>query len=116
MSVALTVVPWLLLWPLLITSLSTISLPGLPWFGEAAGRVFVAVTGAALVGAATMAAGARVLDALKGRSINRVEYLVFAWTCGVGVISYSSLLLSLLGIYRPLTVALLITAALNIWQ
>jgi hypothetical protein len=111
-SVALTVVPWLLLWPLLITSLSTISLPGLPWFGEAAGRVFVAVTGAALVGAATMAAGARVLDALKGRSINRVEYLVFAWTCGVGVISYASLLLALLGIYRPLTVALLIAAAL----
>ena len=111
-TVAVAVVPWLLVWPLLVKSLSTMSLPGLPWFGEAAGRVFVAVTGATLVGAATMATGARVLDALNGRSINRVEYLVFAWTCGVGVISYSSLLLALLGIYRPLTVALLITAAL----
>ena len=111
-SVAGAVVPWLVLWPLLVRSLSTMSLPGLPWFGEAAGRVFVAVTGATLVGAATMATGARVLDALNGRSINRVEYLVFAWTCGVGVISYFSLLLALLGIYRPLTVALLITAAL----
>jgi hypothetical protein len=109
---AVVTVPWLYLWPHLVAAGSSFSLPGLPNFGEAAARLIVAVVGASLTGAATIAAGAVLLRTLGCRSASRSEHLVFAAVCGVAVIAYASLLLAILGIYRPLSVTLLIAAAL----
>ena len=109
---ALFTVPWFFVWPQLAATLSRISAPGLPSLGEAAARLLVAATGASLVGAATVSAGAIVLRIFKCRFSSRIEQLVFAAVSGVAVISYSSLLLALLGIFRPLTVAVVISVAL----
>jgi hypothetical protein len=105
-------VPWLFVWPRFGTAVSRLAVPGLPWFGEAIGRLMIAVTGASLVGAASVSAGIVVLRIVRCRFASRAEYLLFAAVSGVAVISYSSFLLALLGIYRPTSVALLIAAAL----
>jgi hypothetical protein len=109
---ALSTVPWLFLWPRLAAPLSRITVPALPWIGEALGRTVVAVAGATLVAAATVSAGAILLRAIKCRFTSRIEHLLFAAVSGVAVISYGSLILALFGVYRPLPVALLIGAAL----
>jgi 4-amino-4-deoxy-L-arabinose transferase-like glycosyltransferase len=110
-SAALTV-PWLLMWPRLAGAVSHLAVPGLPWIGEAAGRAAIAVTGATLVGAATVSAGAMVLRILKCRFTSRTEHVLFAAVSGVAVIAYSSFLLAVFRIYHPISVALLISAAL----
>jgi 4-amino-4-deoxy-L-arabinose transferase-like glycosyltransferase len=109
---AVVTVPWLYLWPRVLATGSTLAVPGLPHFGEAAARLAVALVGASLTGAATLVAGAILLQRLHCQFQSRAEHLLFAAVNGVGVISYASLLLAVLGIYRPLSVALLIAAVL----
>jgi 4-amino-4-deoxy-L-arabinose transferase-like glycosyltransferase len=108
-AAALTV-PWLYLWPRLESVSSTFGVRGLPSLGEAAARLIVAVVGASLTAGATLSSGALVLRALKCRFACRSEHLAFAAVSGIPVISYASLLLAVLGIYRPLSVALLIAS------
>ena len=105
-------VPWFFVWPRLGAAVSDLAVPALPWFGEAIGRLMIAVTGASLVGAASVGAGILVLRIVKCRFASRAEYLLFSAVSGVAVISYSSFLLALVGIFRPITLALLIAAAL----
>ena len=112
LGAAMFTVPWLLVWPRLGAALSGLAVPALPWFGEAMARLMIAVTGASLVGAAIVSAGIVVLRILDCRFVSRTEYLLFAAVSGVAVISYASLLLASLGRYRPIGVALVISAAL----
>ena len=112
LGAAIVTVPWLVVWPRLSAALSGVGVPALPWFGEAIARLLVALTGASLVAAASVSAGILVLRTLNCRFASRTEYLLFAAASGVGVLSYASLLLALLGSYRPMAVALLISAAL----
>ena len=107
-------VPWLLLHPLLLRSLEPIGIPASPAIGEAMARAGVGLAGALLVGASAIAAGTLVLRLLRWQTTYRIEHLVFAWTIGVGVISYGSLLLAVMGLYRPLVLALFIGALLLI--
>ncbi len=107
-------VPWLLLHPLLLRSLEPIGIPASPAIGEAMARAGVGLAGALLVGASAIAAGTLVLRLLRWQTTSRIEHLVFAWTIGVGVISYGSLLLAVMGLYRPLVLALCIGALLLI--
>jgi hypothetical protein len=109
---ALSTLPWLYLWPRLAATLSRVTLPMLPWIGEAIGRTVIAVAGATLVAAATVSAGMILLRAIKSTFTSVTEHLLFAAVSGVAVISYGSLLLAVFGIYRPVTVALLVGAAL----
>ena len=83
---ALFTVPWFFVWPQLAATLSRVSAPGLPSLGEAAARLLVGATGASLVGAATVSAGAIVLRVFKCRFSSRTEQLVFAAVSGVAVI------------------------------
>ena len=103
-------VPWLYVWPRFETAFSSFGVRGLPSLGEAAARLITAVVGASLTATATLAIGALVLRALKCRFTSSSEHLAFAAVSGVPVISYASLLLAVLGVYRPLGVALLIAA------
>jgi hypothetical protein len=103
-------VPWLYFWPWLEAASSAISVRGLPSLGEASARFIVAVVGASLTAGATLAIGALVLRALKCRFTSSSEHLAFAAVSGVPVISCASLVVAALGIYRPLSVALLIAA------
>ena len=112
MTAALVTVPWLLVRPAFAASLAAISLPGLPAFGEAFARAAAGLTGALLVGAAACAAGAVVLRRLGWQTTSRIEQLVFAWTIGVGVVAYGSLLLAALRIYRPLAVGVFVAVLL----
>lgn len=110
--VAIVTVPWSFVWPRIATALSGIGVPGAPWFGEAAGRLGIGVVGAALVVAAAVSVGAIALRAVGVRATSLTERFVFATVTGFGVVSYASLMLALLGIYRPVVVALLIAASL----
>jgi dolichyl-phosphate-mannose-protein mannosyltransferase len=109
---ALSTVPWVYLWPRLAATLTRFSIPALPWIGDATGRIAVAIVGATLVATATLSAGMILLRAIKSPFTSVTEHLVFAAVSGVAVISYGSLLLAVFGIYRPVTVALLVGAAL----
>lgn len=111
-SAALATVPWLLMHPFLLRSAETIALPGAPAIGEAIARAAIGTAGALLVGASAIAAGALALRLLRWQSPSRIERLVFAWTTGMGIISYGCLLLAAVGAYRPLPVALFIGALL----
>jgi hypothetical protein len=109
---ALSTVPWVYLWPRLAATLARFSIPVLPWIGDATGQIVVAVAGATLVAAASLSAGMILLRAIKSPFTSVTEHLLFAAVSGVAVISYGSLLLAVFGIYRPVTVALLVGAAL----
>ncbi len=109
---ALSTAPWVYLWPELAATLARLTIPTLPWIGEATGRVVIAVAGATLVAAATVSAGMILIRAIKPRLTSVTEHLLFAAVSGVAVISYGSLILAIVGIYGPLAVALLIGGAL----
>src|SRR5262249_54793009 len=86
------------------------SVPHLPWIGEAVARASVAVAGASLVIVAALSAGAIVLRVLGWTTTSRAERIVFSAVTGIVVVSCASLLLALVGRYRPLPVAILIAA------
>jgi hypothetical protein len=102
------VVPWLFVWPRFATEMARFSLPHFPFAGEAAARAVAGLIGASLVSAAAVSAGMLVLRVVGWHSTSRSEHMVFAAVNGFLVVSYGSLLLAVMGIYRPLTVALLI--------
>jgi 4-amino-4-deoxy-L-arabinose transferase-like glycosyltransferase len=104
----IAVVPWFFIWPRLAAGIAPIALPHFPFAGEAAARAMVGLIGASLVGAAVISAGTLVLRLVKWHSTSRGENLVFAAVSGVLVVSYGSLLLAILRVYRPWTVAVLI--------
>ncbi|MDQ3347162.1 MAG: glycosyltransferase family 39 protein [Acidobacteriota bacterium] len=108
LAAGIMTIPWLMTRDALSATLSGVSAPGLPWFGEAAARSGSAFFGALLVAAAALAGGASVLRMIGWRTSCRVERIVFAAVTGAGVVSYGSLLLAFAGIYRPVVVALLI--------
>ena len=109
---ALSTAPWVHLWPRLAATLGRVSIPALPWIGDATARIVVAVVGATLVATATLSAGMILLRAIKSPFTSVTEHLLFAGVSGVAVISYGSLVLAVFGIYRPDTVALLVGGAL----
>ncbi len=105
----LVALPWTLAWPRLAARASRIAAPHFPFLGEAAARAGAGVVGAALVAAAALSAGTMLLRVMGWRAASRGEHVLFAAVSGVLVVSYGSLLLAIMGIYRPWTVALLIT-------
>jgi hypothetical protein len=89
--------------------------PPWPWAVEAAARSGGAAAGAALVLAAGWFLGALLLKAVRWRSESRVESAVFQLASGAAALSYLSLALAWVGLYRPPVVwamiAILATAA-----
>ena len=91
---ALFTVPWAALHPRLVDGLARISLPGLPWAGEATGRSVAAFIGATLVAVAACSSGALVLRSLGFRASSHAEHGVFSALTGIAAVSYGSLLLA----------------------
>ncbi|HET7769294.1 MAG TPA: glycosyltransferase family 39 protein, partial [Chloroflexota bacterium] len=101
----LITVPWAAAHDVLLAAGARLTLPGFPWFGEAVARSGTALVGATLVATAACSSGSLVLRSLGLRATSVVEYVVFAAVTGIGVVSYTSLLLALAGVYRPMPVA-----------
>ncbi|MEO6238969.1 MAG: glycosyltransferase family 39 protein, partial [Vicinamibacterales bacterium] len=100
--------PWFVLRPRLVAALAHGGLPHFPFAGEAAVRFIAGLVGASLVGVAIVSAGTVLLRAAGWRAGSRSEHVLFSAVSGVIVLSYGSLLLAVLGIYRPWAVATLI--------
>jgi hypothetical protein len=85
---------------------------GLPYWGEAWGRVGRACAGAALTGLASWQLGRRLEGRLLPSTTPDVDRLLFALALGVLAISEILLLLALTGMYRPaIAIAVLLLCA-----
>jgi 4-amino-4-deoxy-L-arabinose transferase-like glycosyltransferase len=111
-TAAIAAVPWLFVHPLLLHRLSSLGISGAPAIGEAIARAAIGIIGALLVGASLVASGTFVLRLLRWQTTSRIEQLVFAWTMGIGVVSFGSLLLAVAGLYRPLPLTIFISVLL----
>lgn len=100
--------PWFVLRPQFVAAVAHARLPHFPFAGEAAARFTTGLVGASLVAAAVVSAGTVLLRAAGWRASSRSEHFAFAAVSGVIVLSHGSLLLAVLGIYRPWTAAALI--------
>lgn len=95
-----------------VAALSTVHVPHLPAFGEAAARAASGVCGAALVVLAAVMLGRIVVSALGLADAAPGERRLLAVTLGFGVVAVCSSALAFAGVYRPSVVALLIAGAL----
>jgi hypothetical protein len=111
-ALGVVTVPWLLVRDLVAPTLSGRTIGGFPWIGEAVARGGIAVIGAILIASAALGAGAVVLRLIGWRTTSRLEHVIFAAVTGVGVVSYGSLALAWMGMYRPMAVAVLIALLL----
>ena len=98
--------------PRLSAALAHLGLPHVPAFGEALARDIRGIAGACLVMLAALALGRTVLAAIRLRPACRLERVPIQLTLGFGVLSMLSLVLAVAGQYRPVTVSLLVVAAL----
>ena len=87
-------------------------LPLLPFAGEAAARAVHAIVGALLVWLGALAAGTLLLRALRLQTTSTAEYLVFASSSGVLILSCLYYAMAAAGAYGPLAVAVSIAAML----
>src|SRR5262245_19959262 len=110
LALGLMTIPWFLARDHVATWLAGVTVPGFPWLGEAAARASIALVGASLVAVAALGAGALVLRLIGWSTTSRVEQIVFAGVTGVPVVSFTSLLLAVFGLYRPLPTAVAIAA------
>ena len=104
-------VPWWMVSSRIGRALTPVAVPHFPFLGEAIARLTVGAIGASLVCLGALGAGTFVLHLLRLRTASLVEHLVLAAASGFLVISFGSLLLAGVGLYRPSAVALLVAAA-----
>ena len=104
-------VPWWMLSSRISGALTPFAIPSMPFLGEAAARFTVGTIGALLVCLGALGAGTFTLQSLRLRTAGVVEHLVLSTASGFIVISFGSLLLASLGLYRPSAVALLVAGA-----
>lgn len=95
-----------------VAALSTIAVPRLPAFGEAAARAADGVCGAALIALAAFALGDVVNTVLAFPDASRLERQIIGVTLGAGALGVCSAALATVGMYRPWAVAVMIAGAL----
>ena len=110
-AAGLATAPWSMLSGRLSAALTPLAVPHIPFLGEAIARLIIGTIGALLVCLGALGAGTVILQALRLRTASVVEHLVLSTASGFLVLSFGSLLLAVLGLYRPPAVMLVIAVA-----